>query len=145
FIPEVQPDGKTLMRPSVFGGGTVVTNVANARYFSTSWFNDNRECGYFFWECMHHIGYYLDKIMAIEALSDSETNFVGRSSPEDVREWEISYYSTFADQLSEVNKAIMGQDWARIAPYWDGTQIRWPNYAGDLTEVHTLAMDPYAT
>jgi hypothetical protein len=145
YVQEVQADGVLTLVPSVFGGGTFVTDVSNARYFSTSWFNDYRECGYMFWECMHHIGFYLDKIMAIEAMSDSETNFVGRSSPEDVREWEISYYSTFGPQLRKINNAILGQRWNEVGPYWEGGEMRWPNYAGEMSTNHVLPVDPFAT
>jgi hypothetical protein len=98
-----------------------------------------------FWECLHHVGYYLDKIMAIEALSDSTTNFVGRSSPEDIREWEISYYSTFPDEIGRINTAILGQGWERIAPYYEDGQLLFPNYAGALDEEHEDIVDPFAT
>jgi hypothetical protein len=145
---ERQADGKNLYRVSAFGGGPITLDVTNARYFSTSWFppdDQSRECGYMFWECLHHVGFYLDKIMAIEAMSDSETNFVGRSTPEDVREWEISYYSTFPDQIAKLNTAIMGQDWARVGPYWENGELKFPNYTGPLDVTHAQPIDPFAT
>ncbi len=145
YVFEAQPDGRTIYKISAFGGGPVVTDVSNARYFSTSWTNEERECGYMFWECLHHVGFYLDKIMAIEALSDSETNFVGRSTPEDIREWEISYYTTFADEIAKINSAIVGGDWAEVAPYWEGGELQWPNYSSEMTQSHATPVDPFAT
>ena len=137
-------DDKPYMLSNV-GGATFEIGLTQGRYFSTSWQSTERQCGYFFWECLHHVGFYLDKIMAIEALSDSSTNFVARSSPKDLREWEVSYYSTFAEQIGRINEAIIAQDWTRIGPYRDGDQVRWPNYTGALTEAHNAPIDPSAT
>lgn len=141
------PDGVPLMRKiSVVGPPGL--DVTKARYFTTDWSfqTGDRECGYFWHECLHHVGFYLDKIMAIEALSDSETNFVARSSPEDLREWEVSYYSTFADQISKISAALTNGDYRQVAPYIDeDDQMRWPNYAGPLDTVNAKAIDPYAT
>ena len=39
------------------------------------------------------------KIMAIYALSDSETDFVDRNTAKDLREYEISYYNLFPEQI----------------------------------------------
>ena len=135
-------DGTTLMAPT--GLGTPL-DVTQARYFSTSWQSD-RQCGYQFWECLHHIGFYLDKVMAIEALSDSTTNFVARSTPEDIRQWELSYYKTFPNQITAISEAMMRRDFSRVGPYLDGQgQLHFPNYAGALNETHSSAVDPAAT
>jgi len=128
-----------------FGGDGTDLDVTSGRYYSTSWGDGDRECGYMFWECLHHVGFYLDKIMAIEALSDSTTNFVARATPEDLREWEVSYYTTFADQITQISSAIMSQDWSRVGPYLENGKLTFPNYAGNLGEVHFNAVDPYAT
>ena len=145
YVSSIRPDGTEHLVPSTWGDGLVELDITDARYFSTSWFQGERECGYFFWECLHHIGFYLDKIMAIEALSDSTTNFVGRSTPEDIREWEVSYYSTFPDAISKINRAIAGQQWGEIAPYWEDNELKFPNYAGPLDVTHANPIDPFAT
>ena len=120
-------------------------DVTQGRYYSTSWHDGDRECGYMWWECLHHIGFYLDKIMAIEALSDTQTNFVARSTPEDIREWEVGYFNTFGDQLLDVNQALMGQDYATVGPYLENDQVHFPDYSGELDETNTEIVDPYAT
>ena len=120
-------------------------DVSQARYYSTSWHDGDRECGYMWWECLHHFGFYLDKIMAIEALSDTETNFVARSTPEDIREWEVGYFNTFGDQLLEVNEALMGEEYDTVGPYLAGDELRFPDYAGELDETNNALIDPYAT
>ena len=70
-------------------GGEFETTIENGRYYETAWsygYNGERDCGYYWYDCLHHMGYYLDKIMAIQALTDSETYFVARATPEDIRE-----------------------------------------------------------
>jgi hypothetical protein len=120
--------------------------VTDARYYSTSWGDGDRNCGYYWQNCLHHVGFYLDKIMATFALSDSSTNFVARSTPEDIRQWEIGYWTTFPDQLSKINEAMMGRDWDTVAPYIDGDgELAWPNYAGALDTEHGAPVDPSAT
>ena len=80
-------------------------------------YNGERDCGYYWYDCLHHMGYYLDKIMAIQALTDSETYFVARATPEDIREWKVGFFSTFRDQLLEINRALMAGDYSGVAPY----------------------------
>ncbi len=129
----------------VGGNADLTLDVTEARFFSTSWNDGDRECGYMFWECLHHIGFYLDKIMAIEALSDSSTNFVARATPADLREWEVGYYTTFGEQIAQISAAIMNQDWSRVGPYVENGQLRFPNYAGALQQTHNSPIDPFAT
>jgi hypothetical protein len=142
--PYTMPDGNPLM-VRVGGNGDLNLDVSDGRYYATSWRGGDRECGYMWWECLHHVGFYLDKIMAIEALTDTSTNFVARSTPEDIREWEVGYYSTFTDQLLQINTAIMNQDWSRVGPYNDNGRLAFPNYAGSLNQRHDSPVDPYAT
>jgi hypothetical protein len=120
-------------------------DVTQGRYYSTSWGDGDRECGYMWYECLHHIGFYLDKIMAIEALTDTETNFVARSTPEDIREWEVGYSTTFYDQLLEVNRAILSKNYEKVGPYMEDGELKFPDYAGDLATSNTDIVDPYAT
>jgi hypothetical protein len=83
--------------------------------------------------------------MAVEALTDTQTNFVARATPEDLRQWEIGYFTTFPNQMLKINSAIMGQNWESVAPYRDGGRLRFPNYAGDLTARNSEPVDPFAT
>jgi hypothetical protein len=149
YGPETAYDGSVLYNEWPYSSGAAVDlTVTDARYYSTRWSrgrSGQRDCGYYWWDCLHHVGFYLDKIMAIYALSDSETNYVARATPEDIREWQIGFFSTFSDQIMKLNNAIMGQDWSTIAPYLENGQLTWPNYTSDLTEVHSRPINPYAT
>jgi len=149
YGPETGYDGSVLLKDWPYtSGASLDLSPANARYYSTAWSrgsNNERNCGYFWYNCLHHVGFYLDKVMAMYALSDSETNYVGRATPEDLREWQIGYYSTFSDQIHKLNNAIMGQDWSAVAPYNQDGELTWPNYTGDLSATHSEPINPYAT
>ncbi len=123
--------------------------ITDARYYSTDWSRGagtERDCGYMWYECLHHIGFYLDKIMAMEALTDSSTNFVARSTPVDIREWEVSFYNTFPDQIAAISEAIMSQNFENVAPTINTAgDLEFPNYAGDLNTPQSLPIDPFAT
>lgn len=142
--PIPQSDGSQMLMTG-FTPVQIEVDITGGRYFSTSWGDGGRECGYQWYECLHHVGFYLDKIMAIEALSDSETNFVARATPIDIRQWEVSYYNTFADQIAEINRAMMAGEWDRVGPYSQNGQVRFPNYAGDLSQRNANPIDPAAS
>ena len=119
--------------------------ITDARYYSTSWHEGDRECGYMWYECLHHFGFYLDKIMAMEALSDTSTNFVARSTPEDIREWEVGYFNTFGDQILKINEALMGQRYDNVGPYLEDGRVHFPDYSGPLDAPVGDVVDPFAT
>ena len=144
-LPARQADGLPLATSPTSFGSTIDIDITDGRYYSTDWFTGDRECGYTWYECLHHIGFYFDKIMAIEALTDSTTNFVARATPLDIRQWEVSYYSTFPDQIARINNAIMTQDFRAVGPYIQGNDVLFPNYAGDLSTEHDVPVDPTAT
>ncbi|HAN30561.1 MAG TPA: hypothetical protein DCQ06_03095 [Myxococcales bacterium] len=146
YAKRPQADGSSLWQAG--GGGNLSLGVTDARYYSTSWSfggQGGRECGYFWYECLERIGFYVDKVMAMMAISDSRTNFVARANPIDIREWHVSYYNTFSESIRTINAALQSGDWSRVGPFRDGAgKIRFPNYAGKLTTIHPDAIDPAA-
>ncbi len=145
-----RPDGTMLMANGYskpVGGNLLDIGVEQARYYSTSWSPNGagtQECGYFWWECLHHVGFYVDKVLAMMAMSDSNTNFVARANPIDLREWRVSYYNTFSDNVRAINAAMQSGDWSRVGPYLDKGKIRFPNYTAALGQKHVAPVDPAA-
>jgi hypothetical protein len=141
-------EGKTWLEEEY--NGMVQLGVDQARYYSTDWSRGGteRECGYFWYDCLHHFGWYLDKMAAIMTLTRSDTNFVGRATPEDVREWLVGYYGTFTDQMLKLNYSMMSEDWSKTGPYIANGELKWPSYTGPLdVDVSTLGtpVTPFAT
>ncbi len=130
FEATTDATGKPVLAKSLFSGAAVETDPSNARFFTTSWsttsFDD--DCGMYFSECLNHFGFYVDKVMAMNALSDAQTNFVARDTAEDIREFRISWYDTYPQVIDEFFASVMAQDWEKFAPRWSGTDVVHPDY-----------------
>jgi hypothetical protein len=117
-----EADGQMIYSETVWSNENLFdTDLANGRYFTTSW-NDTayeRSCGLQWWECLHHIGFYLDKIMAIFQLTDATTYFVARDTAEDIREWRISFFDNFSTQLVDFFGGMLAEEYDRVAPWFD--------------------------
>lgn len=140
-----QADGTTILKANA--GQEFSLGVDQGRYYSTNWSfgaQGGQECGYFWYECLHHIGFYVDKVMAMMAMMDSETNFVARANPIDIREWKVSYYNTFSQSIRAIHAAMQSGDWSRVGPYRKDGKVVFPNYSGKLDEVHAEPVDPAA-
>ena len=92
-----------------------------ARVFQTLYSNytgngSDDNCGEPFWRCLWNIGYYYDKVMAINGLSDSATHFVGRDTAHDLRLFRISFFDNFNWQIKRDFASLMGEKWDRWAP-----------------------------
>ena len=113
-------DGTAALTESPFSTNMSL-DITQGRYFATSWYTTNNKdtCGYQWWECLHHIGYYVDKIMALHALSESQTYFVARDTAEDIRQWRISFFNDFSSQIQDLVGGVLTGDFKGIAPYFN--------------------------
>lgn len=93
--------------------------IMEGRYFTTSWSDTNYddECGVQFWECLHRHGYYINKLLAIQAMAEAETFFVARDTAEDIRMWRISFYDDYSDHIIDLLGGVMSEDYEDMAPY----------------------------
>jgi len=155
YRAELRADGTRVLTATDFGGGAPL-DVTRGRYFTTSWSDTNYEdqCGYYFWECLHHVGFYLDKVMALLAMSDAQTYFVARDTAEDIREWRISYFDDFGDQITSLMGGVMAEDASGVGPWLEPVSGAYfdrdyadpsldPVLQGGLPE-GTAPVDPYA-
>jgi hypothetical protein len=130
-----EPDGQVIYSEAVFSEA-FATDITNGRYFTTSWYDTNfkQGCGYEWHECLHHMGFYIDKILSMETLSDPQTYFVARDTAEDIRQWRISFFDNFKDQLIHFYGSMLSEDYDAIAPWYDPSKatgvngITWRNY-----------------
>jgi hypothetical protein len=118
-----QNDGQEAYNESTFGS-EFQTNVTNARYFSTSYYNTDFEqprCGSYWWECLHHFGFYMEKVMAMYALADPRTYFVGQDTAEDMRLYRINFFDNFSTQIVKFFSAMLAEQHADNSPWFDPT------------------------
>jgi hypothetical protein len=106
----------------MLGMGPLGFDIANGgRVFETRYGNysyDNN-CGNSFWRCLWNVGWYYDKVMAIQGLTESATYFVGRDTAHDVRLYRISFFDNFNWQLKKYFAGLLGErwdDWAPVTP-----------------------------
>ncbi|MBW2263253.1 MAG: hypothetical protein JRG91_14890 [Deltaproteobacteria bacterium] len=123
---------------------TIELPVTDGRYFTTSWRDSTGadECGVQFWECLHHYGFYLNKVMAIQAMSEAETFFTARDTAEDIRMWRISYFDDYSSQIMDLMGGILAEDYAAIAPYMSPPPMEGDPPPFVLRDYATPAFDP---
>jgi hypothetical protein len=97
--------------------GTKVIGLLDGKYIDTTW--DFRGCGYY-WadECQKRIGFFVDKTIALDILSQSQAYFTGRDTSTDVRKYAIGYALPFKAQVQEKIGALLAGDFTTFAPYF---------------------------
>jgi hypothetical protein len=122
--------GEQYMMSSATGQG-LRAGLNSGRFFTTAWWDANGDdnCGMYWWECLHHYGFYLDKVMALTALTDSNTYFVARDTAEDIRQWRINFYDNFGPQLNNFLGGVLALDYSEIGPgLTGGDNLHFPDY-----------------
>ncbi len=114
-----QADGRDVYQvdPYAVDKPAFTLELPTGRYFTTEWDYDS---GYFWYERIHHVGIFLDKVAALAQLTDPETSFLGADAASDVRQYAINYYRIFPQQMNDVWASALTDRWDRLAPLWDG-------------------------
>ncbi|MBK7858091.1 MAG: zinc-dependent metalloprotease [Archangiaceae bacterium] len=93
--------------------------LGQGRYFSTEWEYDS---GYFWYERLHHVGSFLDKIAAIAELTDPETYFIGKDESSDLRQYAINFARLYPAQLTDFWASALTNRYDRFGPIFDGSK-----------------------
>ncbi len=132
----------------VAGGGGFAAGVGvdafDGRALETTW---NFEDGYFWFDQLERVGYFYDKVLAIMALTDPQSNFLGRDTSSDVRQYQINFYSSFGPAMQGFFGGLWGDDWSAFAPRAQGTELVYPSpaqLAGDEV-MPGLPLEPNAS
>ncbi len=101
--------------PSTSTPGGIYVPMLQGKYIDTTWDFDG--CGYY-WadQCQTRIGYLLDKVAAIDVLTQSQAYFTGRDTSTDLRRYAIGYIRPFKNQIEEKFGALFAGDYASLAP-----------------------------
>lgn len=97
-----------------------IIGLIDGKYADTTWnFNG---CGYY-WadECQTRIGYFVDKTIALDVLSQSQAYFTGRDTSTDVRKYAIGYFLPYKAQIQEKIGALLASDYTSFSPYFDAS------------------------
>lgn len=128
---EAQADGRDLYVQDPFWERPAFTlGVGEARYFETGWEYDS---GYFWYERIHHVGSFNDKVSALSLLTDPETYFLGKDVSADARQYAINYWRLYPRQMLDLFGAVMTDRFDRIGPVFDGTRFVRRPISGTIT------------
>ncbi|MFW5921197.1 MAG: hypothetical protein ACOCUS_05100, partial [Polyangiales bacterium] len=125
-----------------FSAATV--DAFDGRFLETTW---NFDAGYFWFDQLERAGYFYDKALALQVLTDPQTNFLGRDTAADVRRYQINYYSSFGPSLTSFFRSLMSEDWQTVGPRLDDGDLVFPNaldFAGG-SEMSGRPLDPNAS
>lgn len=135
YTPGPRPESGlyTLSYDPLLTGNAGFDIAQGARVFQTLYGNytgsgSDDTCGDPWYRCLWNVGYYYDKVMAINALSEASTHFIGRDTAHDVRLFRISFFDNFNWQIKRSFAALMGEDWDVWAPV---TPVRRAEAGGD--------------
>ncbi len=118
---ETQADGRDLFVKDDFWETPKFTvGLGEGRLFESGWEYDS---GYFWYERVHHVGSFNDKVTAISLLTDPETFFLGKDVAADSRQYAINYWKLFPRQMLDLYGALMTDRFDRIGPIFDGTKF----------------------
>jgi hypothetical protein len=118
---EAQADGRELYVMDEFWDRPRFTlGLDQGRYFETSWEYDS---GYFWYERIHHVGSFNDKVSALSLLVDPTTYFLGKDVAADSRQYAINYWRLYPRQMLDLFGAAMTDRFDRIGPIFDGTKF----------------------
>jgi hypothetical protein len=117
--------------------------VSDGRYLSTEWDYDE---GYFWDEAITRVGFFSNKTLAMEALFDPTTYFLGQDTASDLRGFRVNYGANFFEPLKELVGDLMVGDTAGFAPYELDDQVVFPDYADFPVQMPAgaVSIDPNA-
>jgi len=104
----------------------LTVSVNDGRYLSTDWDYDE---GYFWDEAVTRVGFFSNKTLAMEALFDPTTYFLGQDTAADLRGFRVNYGANFFEPLMDLVGDLIVGDTAGFAPYEVDGQVVFPDYA----------------
>ncbi len=136
----VRADGREAMSR---GGTELTIDAFQGRALETTW---DFDAGYYWFDQLERVGYFYDKVLAIQVLTDPTTHFIGRDTDSDIRRYQISFASTFGPSMGEFFASLMSEDWSHISPRANGEELRYPDpLQVEIGDMPGTPIDPNAS
>jgi hypothetical protein len=88
-------------------------------------------------------GYFQDKVLALQILTDPGARVLGQDTNVDIRRYQVSFYTTYQDEIQEILRGIAGRDWTPFAARWSGGKLHYPTPDEQRTgEASGVVVDP---
>lgn len=115
-------DGTEAMLPAAMG--EAVIDGFDGRFLETTW---DFDAGYFWFDQLERVGYFYDKVLALQVLTDPTTYFLGRDTDADIRRYQLNFASTFGPSVTRFFGGLLGEDWSAIAPRIQSGTVVYPD------------------
>lgn len=126
YANATRPDGTTARTRTGAGrdGDPNSIGVFDGRFMETTW---NFDAGYFWFDQLERVGYFYDKLAAIQVLVDPTTYFLGRDTDVDIRRYQLNFATTFPNAIDGLFRGLLGEDWGTVAPRFGTGGLVWPD------------------
>lgn len=124
YTQQTRVDGTTALvaGQAQFAVGTGSIDSFNGRYLRTGYdFGPD-----FSWLFLNRAGYFTDKRFALETLTKAEAQFVAQDTDADVRQFSTSFYTSFPDEMNELLRGLIANDWRVVSPRLEGGELTYP-------------------
>lgn len=139
-----RPDGtEAFLVPPLGTAAGLQVDLDEGRYLETTW---NFDAGYYWFDQLERVGFFYDKVIALETLVDPTTYFIGRDTDSDIRRYQINFASNFGEPVTALMRGLLGEDWGTVAPRVAAGEVRFPD-ALDLATGESVGvpLDPNAS
>ncbi len=126
FYTQIEDTDGNVSWDDVWWAEDLRIGLSEGRYPDTSW---DYEQGYFWDDAVERVGYFHDKVLAMESLFDPRTYFLGQDTAADLRGFRVNYASNFFPQITELVGNLMTGNRAGFSPWEDADALVWPDYA----------------
>jgi hypothetical protein len=114
YTQTTRGDGSTALLPAAFGDTVALeVDAFDGRSIETTW---DFDAGYFWFDQLDRVGYFYDKVIALQVLVDPTTYFLGRDTDADIRQYQINFGSSFGPSLTAFMEGVLAEDWTVVAP-----------------------------
>ncbi|MBI4510437.1 MAG: hypothetical protein HY698_12440 [Deltaproteobacteria bacterium] len=129
--------------------GEIAVPLGEGKFFNFTW---DYNASYYWYERLLRVGAYLDKILAVNTITNPDSNFVAIDTGAESRRYAMNYFLLYPEQMKKMLGAVLTQEYKQFAPQvvnpGQPTQsIYRPNWLfGDEATVQKgIAIDPWAS
>ncbi len=124
YVEYILSDGTNAFLYDEFYEPELTVDELDGRYLATTW---DFDAGYYWFDQLDRVGYFVDKVLALQALVDPETGILGQDTDADVRAFQINFASTFPDAMNSFLAGILAEDYGSIGPREGPDGLEYPD------------------
>lgn len=124
YVTTTRPDGTSALMIDEFSAPELEIDSVDGRFLETSW---DFDAGFYWFDQLDRVGFTIDKMLAILALTDPETNFLGKDTDADLRAFQINFASSFPDATTAFLRGVLSEDYGSIGARRVAGRLEYPD------------------